>query len=302
MMGAPAQPFALGFAAAFALGDDSLRRLVASPAAPAAPDPLRLDLPSLPPVAAKELTPAALGALGALYLHAELEQAGLLSTLDALAETRRSLHSLPPETADKLERYALEARDHYARAEREDLFARVFGLGPAVSLGPHSTANLPFRQALARLCGAILRAYEAGSLPAIRRAREDALLSEAARQLLDNLSGHRHGNALIAARRLHARVKQAFDILGDPGLTGLLGTRAAWASLEKLAGRGHPDLADCAKRGVAGQRLIAWLGKIAQLLGENAPIPPVDEALAHSAAAWLLACGFAVNPRSGGPV
>lgn len=308
-------------ASALRRGDEALRRLDGGWSFAAASDPLRLDLPPLPPLPAEQLSSAALGALGALYLHANLEEAGVLATVENLVEVRRSLRIASQEAMDLLERYADRRAEHWSRAEREDLFARVFGIGPAARLTPGRWAespaerrtrlaptlpaadlphNLNFQQALGRLAGAVLRADEARDAASRLRAGEDTLLRIAARALLDNLAAHRHGNVLAAARLLHGQVKEALTLLGHPGLAGPLGARTAWEALEKLSAGRYPGQRELARRGTSGQALLVWLGSVATELAGRPERPlAVEGPLARAAANWWLSFGIAIGRPPG---
>lgn len=247
-------------------------------------DPLRLALPPLPSGSAHMPAPEALVAYAALYLHAELEEAGVLPGVEALAEERYSL-SLPDRaTIDRVERFAQSARDHPARADRALIFARLFGLGGARA----DDARLDFMQRLLRLATAAIRAdLDRGRLGGQPAASSQAVWQAASRDLLALVAAQPAGWLVQYARRIHGRSLQAFEILGDAGLKRWLLSRSPWESLTKLLpeeGAAQRDAA--ARRGAAGQTLLRALS------GTASAMPDGDTV--QAAVRWLVACGLPV--------
>jgi hypothetical protein len=250
----------------------------------AADDPLRLALPPLPATPVVTPAPDALAAYAALYLHAELEEARVLPAVEALAEQRYRLALPDRNTAGKLERFALSARDHPGRSERAVIFGRLFGLGDSRG----ADARLDFLQRLLRLATAAVRAdLERSRLGGQPGLASQATWHAAAQDLLAVVAAQPGAWLVQSARRIHARSLQAFDILGDAGLMRWLLSRSPWESLTRLLpeeGAAQRDAA--ARRGAAGQVLLRALPAAATAM-------PVAQTV-QAAVRWLVASGLPV--------
>src|SRR5436190_7176992 len=95
-----------------------------------APADLQLHLPPLGDVGGPSgLSASTLHGVAAMYLQAELEQAGVILAAELLADARFQLDRVSPAAAAKLERFASARREWPNRAARGLVFARLFGLG-----------------------------------------------------------------------------------------------------------------------------------------------------------------------------
>lgn len=275
---------------ALAASERSLRQFAAAP--PRHANPLGLSLPALPPTSEQFLTEATVGALAALYLYAELEQAGLLPITEALASARRGLHWPSVELAERLERFADSARDNDSRALRDDLFARVFGLGGGARVSTGSGTNIGFVQALARFASAIVVYRED-----LGGAAADARLRMSGIALANTLALHRGSHIVLAARRLQSRIRQALAIWSDRALLSAIGARHPWQAIEQVAGPLAPDVRVCTQRGSSGQVLITWLGSVLMDLRDpNRTLAP-PERVVLAAVRWLGTYGVAGRLR-----
>lgn len=250
----------------------------------AADDPLRLALPPLPAGPAVTPAPDVLAAYAALYLHAELEEAGVLPAVEALADQRYALSLQDRNTMTRMERFALSARGHPSRAERALIFGRLFGIGGSRG----DDARLDFMQRLLRLATAAVRAnLEHSRLGGQPGLASQAAWQAAARDLLALVAAHPAGWLVQCARRIHARSLQAFEILGDAGLMRWLLARSPWESLTKLLpAQGAAQRDAAARRGAAGQTLLRALPATASAM------PDADTV--QAAVRWLVASGLPV--------
>ncbi|WP_140628261.1 hypothetical protein [Methylibium rhizosphaerae] len=287
-----------------------VHRLLASLAMPQslADDPLRLALPPLPSPTATAPQREVLTAYAALYLQAELEEAGVLPTVDALTEQRHALALRERPAAEKLDRLARTARDYPTRSERAAVFARLFGLGTAAVRHLQGAANqgpfggwgsedgtrLDFQQRLLRFATAVVRAdleRQRGARPSTGSQAgpiSQAAWRAAAQELLALVATAPAGSLVQWARRLHARILQAFELLGDEGLMRQLGSRSAWDSLAKLLPEdGAPRRDAAARRGAAGQQLLRSLAD-----AFDAELPDAESV--QAALRWLIASGLPV--------
>lgn len=251
-------------------------------------DSFRLVVPPLVDPGGADIDAATLETLAGLYLLAEVEQTGLLAAAELLVANRMSLDLRSAEAAELLESIATAAREWIPRAAREDLFARVFGLGAAAT-SPHVLANGEFGQLLADTCSA-LTGYDraagyGGSMAAAR-----AQLTRAAGRVRGNLALRRYGNTLLAAARIAAQARAAVTLLGHPGIVALVTGVSAWDVVRATWPDGdRPDVERLLDLGRGGQQVITWTGTPEASVTD--PAQPVRDA----AAVWLQAAGLAAE-------
>lgn len=241
-----------------------------------------------------------LDALGTLYLQAELELAGVIPAAEALAEARTSLDLPNERVAERLERFAQRQREWFDTASRNQLFARVFGTGPAATNDGGGIVNRDFEQRLVALCSALVRSADdaaRGAAPA----EDEVRIQTAIGDLLSNLELRRYGNTVFAARRIQAQLEAAIEVLKDPDVATMFHARGFWQTLQHILAPNAPDIARIVERGQAGQRLIGWIGRS---LGaaSGGPLPTSADA-ERWAAQWLSAAGLdAVSAAPAGSV
>jgi hypothetical protein len=261
----------------------------------AADDPLRLALPALPPASAVRPAADVLSAYAALYLHAELEDAAVLPAVESLAEQRLTLTLRDRGTAERLERFALAARDYPSAAQRATIFARLFGMGGAAlraTQSPDDGVRLDFQQRLLRFATSVVRAeierVRLGGRPGLAT---QAAWRAAAQDLQSVVAGLPAGSLVQWARRIHARVLQAFEVLGDAGLQRELATRTPWQTLQAILTPDDAARRDAAaRRGAAGQELL-------RSLGDANDVQPSPAAV-QAALRWLSASGVPLPDAS----
>lgn len=264
----------------------------------AAEDPLHLNLP--PVLSTREggaPTPDALRVMGALYLQAEMEEAGVIPVAELLANARGSLSLTSTRAAGKLEVFAERSRQWYDRAHRSQVFARLFGLGPATGSEAGNTVNGDFQQRLATLCLILVRYGEDYRWSRVVGSTREALLRQTATDLLVNLGLRQFGNTLIAARLIQEQLQHAIDILNDPDIGVLFQARGMWDLLRKILGDETPDLGRLLTRGQSGLRILDWLASVIPQLSESTlsrPLVPTGSPVFVWAAQWLEATGVQV--------
>jgi hypothetical protein len=261
-------------------------------------DPLRLSLPPLDGGAAGAVpTPEALRALAALYLQAELEQAGVIPVAEMLAAARAEFPPVGDTAVAKLEAFAEHARGLYDQHGRARVFARLFGLGPASTNADGAPVNRDFQLRFALLCAALLRYgedYRLGRPPGPAR---EADLLRAAEDVLINLGPRQYGNTLPAGPRIQRQLKEAIDLLTDPDVERVFGSRGLWDTVRAVLGADAPDLGRFFDRGQNGLRLLRWLAEVLPRLGAGPGDGPLLAAGAPAftwAAVWLRASGIEV--------
>jgi hypothetical protein len=259
---------------------------LAAPAGSTGPgDPFGLVLPPLVESGSGEIDAATLEALSGLYLMAELEQTGLLVAAELLVANRASLDLTSVEAAQLLDDLATSTADWLPASGRDQLYARVFGLGAAAEAT--GLVNTTFPQLLSDLCSAIT-AYDQAELwtrPAPSHLQSQ--LSRAVDRLKGNLSLRQHGSTLVVGRRITDQVRRSVELLSHPGIIALVRGRTMWDVVRATWDpREQPDFEDLMGRGQSGQQVIAWTGSADALAGDP------DQAVRAAAAAWLLHAGF----------
>jgi hypothetical protein len=225
----------------------------------------------------------------ALYLAAELEQAGVVPIAELLAEQRYSLNTATYEAAAKLEGFAGHHHDWYDRAGRVQVYARLFGIGAGATNDGGALVNREFVPLLAALCTALTRYADATS----GGTTLDATTRFAAQSLLSNIAPRALGNTLLAARRLEDQIRQAVDVLRDPAIAGLVGARTLQQTIVNILGKDAPDVQRLIDSGLAGQKVIEWLALAGPRLMTSGPLMTAGDPVAVTAAMWLQATGVA---------
>ncbi len=262
-------------------------------------DQLRLDLPPIVPVAGDvPLTPEALHSLAALYLYAELEQAGVIPVAECLVEARTHLTFLTSPAAGRLEEFARLQRESYDRRRREQVFARLFGLGGAARPEEGSAVNRDFERSLAALCQQLTRvAEETRSSAAEARRTTDAALAHSALGLALNLAGRQFASTPAAAQRIAAQLRRASTILSDPEVRAAFHATGQWEVVRAVLGDQAPDIGRLVARAEAGLGVLRWLaGVLPRLAATHRRRPLLDprDPVTTDAARWLAATGLRV--------
>jgi len=259
------------------------------------PDPLRLQIPPVGFGGGATLPDAgALRILAALYLHAELEQVGIISVAEALTAARDALPVRSDVTMGKLEAFARKLPEWYDRAHRNALFARLFGVGPGASNDQGALINRDFPRALAAFCLAVLAVAGANGWPR-NSTVDEARLAQTAVDLLGNLGSRQFGNALLAARSVHEQLARALEILNDSALQTAFQAHGLWDLLHTIIGDQSPDFARLLHRGQDGERILEWLAAALPQIGRGSiRLPQVgpQSPLVAWAAEWLDATGI----------
>jgi hypothetical protein len=248
-------------------------------------DPFRLDLPVVGGDPAADIDAGTMEILGGLYLIAQLEQTGMLRVAELLIESRFELALTSTEAAELLDELAVESADWYPADQRDQLYARVFGLGPAVGSrsGP---ANGDLPQLIVGLCSAITAWDDATRFGGTGATRRRTGVAQAVRLLRANLALRQYGNTLAAARRIAGQVRDSYALLIHPGVVALVGGIGMWDVVRALWDGAEPDIDRLVSLGQSGQQLIGWAGSAPAEAGE--PTASVVEA----ASLWLLGAGF----------
>jgi len=265
-------------------------------------DAFGVTLPPLRGGTAAGITADVVRMFAAMYLHAELEQAGVLIAAELLGQSRYELPLRDAAVVARLEAFDRGARRRLTRDQRDYLFARVFGLG---RVGPElaSSANPDFMRLLLALCEAIHQLNEEARWGIAATGIRVERVRIAAATLVDNLSSRQFGNVLIAARQINETLREAIAILTNRGILVHFGAQTMWDVLRRIFGELTPDLGRLVTRGQSGMSLLTWIAGYLNWFARTDPTPPSAAAFASAAmfaAQWRAASGVA-EPASAQP-
>ena len=253
-------------------------------------DPLRLDLSPLKAGSRDAtITTSAMRALAALYLQANLEDAGVLVVAELLGQSRAQLRLVDRAGAEKLEPFTHPPAEAFNRPQRESVFARVFGLGGA---SEQTAGNHEFEQLLATLCVALQKCEEELRLTGNLGAQRDTALRYAASSVLFNLAPRQHGNVLFATRMIDRQLRQAIAALSDRSVLAQFRATNLWQVIRAVAGDAAPDLSRLLARGQSGMAVLSWVAAVLGAIATTERIVWRGDAVFTAAAQWLQAMGL----------
>jgi hypothetical protein len=250
-----------------------------------------IDIPE--PVAAR-IDKAQLRALATLYLAADLEPAGIIASVEALAGLASTgavsinLGSTEPLLADWWRR----RHDRVGAAERNAFFSRLFGTasGPVAA---DAGRNVQFEDRMLELCEALYKLDEIPSGDPYGGTMQQTRVRKAARAVVQNLGEAGGGITAFMAGEIIAALRQAFAIIGHPDLRGAFAARDVWgvvASIARIARLAFDPPAPYVRRGKAGMTVIAWLAEVAdQLGGPGGALVAIGHPVVGSAVDWIEA-------------
>jgi hypothetical protein len=241
-----------------------------------------IDLPALHPGV---LVGSQIRVVATLYWAREIEQAGVLPFVEALADAVVNGTWLMPLGAAIHPLVALRRRreQRFTRVERQALFDRLFG---------GASGGADFDQSLKVLADALSAIGRAPADQGI--AHLEARAAETARMVGAAASAGGVGVAAFAARDIVDQIRTALSILQHPDLVRALGGGGPWQIVARHAqmalGR-TPDVTRSLSRARAGLSLIEWVAREADglehgraRLARNAPVVAAAET-------WLASTG-----------
>lgn len=245
----------------------------------------------LPPLST-EGDQAILRAIAPLYLASELEQAGLLPVVEALAGLFASgaIEADLGPVSESLIVFWRGRHERFTAKERDAFFARLFGSGSA-ELALEGARNAEFEDLMIGLCDELYQLDPDERFPASIPPSE-ARLRAAANMLIGNLIPRGGGIAAFAARDILTATKQALDILKNPLIQRAAGANSAWQAVETFARRylrKQGPVAAHVTRAREGQAVLAWLADVAAQLSEGVRLIRGGEPVIAAARAWMEA-------------
>jgi hypothetical protein len=251
--------------------------------------PVALGVIDLPPLSGGRLVDAQIRVSGVLYWAAELEQAGLLPFVEALAEGVASGAVMEPLGAavHELIRFWRGRERRFTGPERRALFARVLG-DPAASPGE---AVEPLLRTLVDTLMAIGRAGTTGGTGGLQ-----ARAVVQAQSLGAVLSARGVGIAGFAARDVAAQVRAALAVLRNADVVRAMGGGSPWMIVTRHAPRFLGRRVDPERhvgRAQAGMKVLSWIADEAPRLDSGALRIERGAPVIHDAETWSAATGAA---------
>lgn len=221
-------------------------------------------------------------AASALLWCRHLEEAGLPDFVDALAA--RALEGsltlcLTERGSERLAAYHRGRAERWTRPERLALYSRLFG-GPGAP-DPNASFDGSLRGLAERLV-----ATPAG----LSQPWHAVAVATAAEVLRGSLAPRVGGITRFAAERIVAHIREALDVLADPGVRAALGGRTpmqtiSWHAREVL-GREVSVVASLV-RADAGALLLRWLADNIDAVHRGSIPVTSDDPAVQAAARWL---------------
>lgn len=275
--------------AALATGERLVQRATAQGLAFALDELGDIDIPE--PMAAR-IDKAQIRALATLYLAADLEPAGIIPSVEALAgfaSTGAAGLDLG-EAEPLLVEWWRHRNERSSAAERNAFFSRLFG----TSAGPvaaDAARNAEFENRMLELCESLYKLDELSGGDPYGGSAQQARVRATARAMVVNLGEAGGGITAFMATEVINALKQAFAILGHSAMRRSFSARDLWGVVAGIARIGHlprVDPAPYVSRGKAGMIVIAWLADVADKLGTvGGPIVAIGHPVIGSAADWI---------------
>lgn len=250
--------------------------------------PAALGVVDLPPLQGGGLVDAQVRVCSVLYWAAELEVAGLLPFVEALAEGVATGAVLEPLGAavHELVRLWRQRGQRFAAAERRALFVRMLGDSSAAARGE---AVEPLLATLVETLRAIGRAPQTEGTGWL-----EARAAVQAQQLGALLSARGVGMAAFAARDVVAQVRASLGILRNADVVRAMGGGTPWTIVARhaprLLGR-QVDVQRHVGRAQAGMWIMGWIADEAARLDAGAVRIARGAKVIHDAETWSAASG-----------
>jgi hypothetical protein len=258
--------------------------------------------PAIPPHAAPAIDPDLLRTLGALYLAACFEAAGVIPAAEDLARLARTgaIQRDLGEAAGLVQAFWSGRNERATEAERRAFYADVFGT-PADAALSGRAINAEFEELLLDLCEALYRVAQAPP----GRLAETTAVRRAAERLIENLDQNTSGMTVVMTKDILESQRVALTLLNHPALQAALGAHDVWqaiARIDSLMRRPERNARPHIDRGRAGLTLLVWLADVARARAEGTVASlEVGEAVVEAALDWLeasLALGEAAEQQA----
>src|SRR5712692_4500051 len=255
---------------------------------------------ALPPESSSPADQQSLRGLASMYLASELEAAGLVPAVEALAgafESGGLAGDVGPAGAMLVEFWRTRSQ-RFTVAERQAFFGRLFGHAAGPTLAGPGGRNDEFEGLMINLTEAIHKLYPTSVVDP--GGGSDAGVRAVAEELAANLLPRASGMAAFAGKEVLRSVHEAIQILKVPQLQLALRARSLWGAVQAVAasaGRPAEPATDHVERGEAGMVVLSWLADVLpQLTGFGGAIVPNGSPVISAATTWLQS-GLALAER-----
>lgn len=240
----------------------------------------------LPPAHAAQIDPAQLRAIASLYLAAEIENTGLIASVDTLAALARSgaVNTGLGAATPLLQAWWQSRHQRATEDERVHSFANLFT----------ATANgSSFEETMLTLCEALYKLDENSSNANYGGMNQQMRVRAAAGRLLAHLLNAAGGITVFLAQEILQSLREAIAILRQRDLLAAFGARDLWAAIsriDRLAHTQHPAAQLYVQRGKAGMTVLSWLADAAPYLeNPSGVLVNLDHPVIPAAVEWLQA-------------
>ena len=249
--------------------------------------PVALGVIDLPNLHGGQLVADQIKVCAVLYWASEVERAGLVPFVEALATGIMRGTIIEPLGAmiPELTRFWRSREQRFAAPERNALFGRMFG-------GPHIQA--PFTSQFSDLVQALTAL---GRSPINEgTGLHEARIRVLAQQLGVGLSASGTGIAAFAAREIVGQIKTSLRLLQHVDMARVFGGGTPWQIVQRHAPRLlnrqlRPDIH--LTRAHSGMRIIAWIASEAGPIESGALRLPRNAQVIREAEAWSAVSGAA---------
>jgi hypothetical protein len=236
---------------------------------------------------------AQLRALASLYLSADLESAGVIPAVEALANfSAGGAASLDLGATEPLVAAWWRHRaEKLSAVERAAFYSRLFGTA-AGATAADASRNTGFEDCMLALCEALYKLDDTQTSDPHGDLAHQARVRSAASGLAQNLGEASTGVTAYMASEILGMLKEAFAILGHADLRHALGARDLWgvvAGIDRLSHRQSQQPTAYVRRGKAGMTVIAWLADLVDGLAGTGPLLTTDSPVIAAAADWIEA-------------
>jgi len=260
----------------------------------------------IPEPAAARIDQAQLRALATLYLAADLESAGIIASVEALAGlgSTGATSIDPGGAAPLIADWWRRRHDRLSAAERHAFFSRLFGTasGPVAA---DVNRNVSFEDRMLELCEALYKLDEIPTGDPWGGSMQQARVRRSARALTQNLGEAGGGITAFVAAEVIAALQQAFAIISHPDLRGAFTARDIWGVVSGIARQARVRFdppGPYVRRGKAGMTVIAWLAEVSGQLGSpGGALVAIGHPVVGSAIEWIeatLDIGEAIAPTA----
>lgn len=255
-----------------------------------------IDLPNAIPASADDQ--AQIRAIAPLYLAAQLEETGLLATVETLSGLAMSgalQVDLGP-AANLIETFWQQRNERFQEPERRALFKRLFGAEPVKSVsdspGGHDLPNAGFENLMIDLGESLYKLDEDALSANYGSPHSQIRLITAARNLAENLLNRGSGITAFAAQEILNTIQATVRILQQPSVQHAFGARSMWTAVHAIGSRylhlDH-DTSNFVTRGKSGLVLLSWLADSLPHLNDTHPLITLDHPAIGAATEWLQA-------------